>query len=273
MWSFRSKPPKSGETPRLHTHGLNDPAATLLLSKYLPFSYIIRVVTIDAKAHADALVRTTQYLSLALLRSSGWSDEVWAVHRLVTNPNDHRMVGKTFEENDFIVRQNRLLMGQLLWFLVPRVLRRLVPRMACTSWFHGLLCAFLPHQLQEKALSWHPFWRMEVYTLYVRSKKTGETYFYGTFIEVAPTPRKMPMRSRLGLERVWRKHGLHDAFLGYLYDDSVPAVLASEHTVVRAQARQYGRLGALCAFPVFLALAFLATRKRGREAARRRAVS
>lgn len=264
LWLFRSKQIENGEVPRLHTHGLIDPVATLLLSKYLPFSYIIRAVTIDARAHVDALVRTAQYIALALLRSSGWSDEVWAVHRLVTNPNDHRMVGRTFEENDFIVRQNRLLVGWLPWFIVPGSLRELVPRTTRIPRLHR----FVPCYLQEKLLNWRPLWHIEVYTLYVRSKKTGETYLYGTFIEVAPAPRKMPVRSRLGLERVWQRHGLHDAFLRYLYDDSVPALVASEHKAVEKQARRSGYVKAFCAFPGFLALVSLARRSRGRDMAR-----
>jgi hypothetical protein len=230
----------------LHTQGLIDPVIWLLAQVHY-FSRIIRLGVIGSKDVPGDKRHHPRYVAIGLLDRRRWAEGFGAVHKLVSDKDSPRLVGQTFRSKDMTVHQNRLLLLRLPAFLIPVYFRRLV---------------------LGDGERW---WVLEVYDFYATNDK-GQTGKYGRFIELAPSPRHLEPRHKLGHESIWQGADRPKEFFAYLTSDEIPTLVRDEDILVLIRARVRGWLTSLITFWAMSFMALMAWRhakKHGRHRRRK----
>ena len=211
---------------KLHSDSVIDPMLWLIAQVMFLGRWILRFAVIGGKKSPDDTDPVPLYVAIGWLNPKEWVAGFQGVHDLVSNPASPLLVGKTFQQEKFEVRQNQLLL--LRW--VPRFL---VP-------------ASLRYRVAGKDK--HPFWWcIEVYDFYAINP-TGELGRYGRFVEVAPAPRKLNPRWTLGLPSVWAQAGRLERFDEYLRSEILPVYPQAEDEELMAQAQRTGCLMGIASF-------------------------
>ena len=223
----------------LHTKDLIDPVVWLVAQVAWLFRRVVVRLIIVASRDSRNSEHKGRYVAASLIWiKKRWPQKMQEAHRLIADPADPQLVGKTFRDYGMDVVQNRLVLARRVPFLlIPAFLRRLLlPSVREPLW-----------------------WAVEMYTLYV--VVDGRTYFYGTFMEIAPAGRPFHERQELGLEWVWRLHTSGRCFPKYLQSD-IPAQMSPVHVRVAKHARRFGRIMALVLFYTLSLLAYRACYQR-----------
>lgn len=217
----------------LHTKDLIDPVAWLVAQVTWLWRMVVRLIVVASRDSRNTEHKGRYVAASLIWLKKRWPQKIWEAHRLIADPADPQLVGKTFRDYGMDVVQNRLFLARRMPFLlIPAYLRRL------------LLSS--EHEPVR--------WTVEVYTLYVVAD--GKMYFYGIFVEIAPGGRPFHGRQELGLEWVWRFCSLGHRFPSYLQSE-IPAQILSIHSRTAKRARLLGQLVAVL---LFYALSLMARR-------------